>query len=99
MATKPNSIEGEMPAERLRIDLPGSFRLRLDDQPAAGFKHARLQHLLAYLALHRAAQISRQQLAFVFWPDSNNQQAFKNLRNLLTRLRHSLPGKLVLMTK
>lgn len=67
------------------------FRLRQGEQPVAGFEHARLQHLLAYLALHRAAPISRQQLAFLFWPDSSDSQALKNLRTLLTRLRYSLP--------
>jgi DNA-binding SARP family transcriptional activator len=35
--------------------------------------------------------ISRQQLAFLFWPDSTDQQALKNLRTLLTRLRQALP--------
>jgi cytidylate kinase len=41
--------------------------------------------------LHRTASISRQQLAFLFWPDSTDQQALKNLRKLLTRLRQALP--------
>ncbi len=80
-----------MSAECLHLDLLGAFHLRQGDQPVAGFEHARLQHALAYLALHRAAPISRQQLAFLFWPDSTDQQALKNLRTLLTRLRHALP--------
>jgi DNA-binding SARP family transcriptional activator len=82
---------GERAAELLHLNLFGTFRLRRGDQPVAGFKHARLQHLLAYLALHRAAPISRQQIAFLFWSDSTDQQALKNLRTLLTRLRHALP--------
>lgn len=57
-----------MPTVRLHLDLLGTFRLRQSEQPVAGFDHARLQHLLAYLVLHRAAPISRQQLAFLFWP-------------------------------
>src|SRR5512143_3622017 len=81
-----------MPAGRLHLDLLGAFRLRQGDEPVAGFEHARLQRLLAYLALHRAAPISRRQLAFLFWPDSTDQQALKNLRTLLTRLRQALPG-------
>lgn len=75
----------------LCLELLGTFRLLLDGQPVAGFEYARLQHLLAYLALHRAAPVSRQQLAFHFWPDSTDQQALKNLRTLLTRLRHAFP--------
>ena len=53
--------------------------------------HARLQELLAYLLLHGNAPVSRQQLAFVFWPDSSEGQARTNLRNLWHRLRRTLP--------
>ncbi len=81
----------EFPAGHLQLDLLGTFCLRQGGQPVAGLDHPRLQHLLAYLALHRAGPISRQQLAFLFWPGSTDQQAFKNLRTLLTRLRQALP--------
>jgi len=80
-----------MSARRLHLDLLGTFRLRRGDQPVAGFEQARLQHTLAYIVLHRTAPISRQQLAFLFWPDSTDQQALKNLRTLLSRLRQALP--------
>jgi hypothetical protein len=80
-----------MSAVRLHLQLLGPFRLHQGDQPVAGFDQARLQHLLAYLVSHRAAPVSRQQLAFSFWPDTTDQQALKNLRALLTRLRHALP--------
>ena len=80
-----------MPARRLHLDLLGTFHLRRDDQPVAGFKHARLQHLLASLVYHRTAPISRQQLASLFCSNSTDQQALKNLRTLLTRLRQALP--------
>ena len=79
-----------MPDARLHLQLLGPFHLRRGNQPVAGFDQARLQQLLAYLVLHRSAAISRQQLAFVFWPDSTDQQALKNFRTLLTRLRHAL---------
>ena len=42
--------------------------------------------------LHRDAPQSRAHLAFVFWPDSTEAQARGNLRTLLHRLRHALPG-------
>jgi DNA-binding SARP family transcriptional activator len=80
-----------MPATRQYLHLLGLFRLFQGDQPVAGWNQARLQQLLAYLVLHRAAPISRQQLAFLFWLDSTDQQAVKNLRTLLTRLCHVLP--------
>jgi DNA-binding SARP family transcriptional activator len=82
---------GVKAVECLHLNLLGAFSLRRDNQPVAGFNHARLQYLLAYFVLHRAAPISRQQLGFLFWPDSTDQQALKNLRTLLTRLRHKLP--------
>lgn len=80
-----------MSAVSLHLNLLGAFHLKKDDQLVAGFDHPRLQHLLAYLALHRTAPISRRQLAYLFWPDSPDPQALKNLRTLLTRLRHALP--------
>ncbi|MBN2146897.1 MAG: tetratricopeptide repeat protein [Anaerolineales bacterium] len=75
----------------LHLDLLGAFHLKKGGQPVTGFEHPRLQHLLAYLVLHRTAPISRRQLAYLFWPDSPDQQALKNLRTLLTRLRQALP--------
>ena len=78
----------------LQLNLLGPFRLLCDGRPVAGFEQARLQHLLAYLVLHRAAPVSRQQLAFAFWPDTTDPQALKNLRTLLTRLRSALSGAL-----
>ena len=80
-----------MSPARLHLHLFGSFRLLRGDQPVAGFDQARLQHLLAFLALQRALPISRQQLAFTFWPDTSDRQARKNLRTLLARLRQALP--------
>ncbi len=80
-----------MSEEHLHLHLLGPFRLLQGGQPLVGFDQARLQHLLAYLALQPAAPVSRQQLAFAFWPDTTDQQALKNLRTLLTRLRRALP--------
>ena len=34
---------------------------------------------------------SRQHLAFLFWPDSNEAQAYSNLRKVLSALRNALP--------
>lgn len=80
-----------MSTVRLHIHLLGPFRVQQDGHPVVGFDQARLQHLLAYLILHRDAPVSRRQLAFIFWPDTSDQQALKNLRTLLTRLRQALP--------
>jgi DNA-binding SARP family transcriptional activator/predicted ATPase len=61
------------------------------DEPVTAVNSARLQSLLAYLVLHRAAPQSRQHLAFRFWPDSTEAQARNNLRQALHQLRHALP--------
>ena len=80
-----------MPADTLRVHLLGSFRLLHRDEVVTGFDQARLQELLAYLLLHRNVPVPRQQLAFLFWPDSVEEQARTNLRNLWHRLRRALP--------
>ncbi len=80
-----------MPSADLQIHLLGSFRLSFHGEAVPGFDHARLQELLAYLLLHRQHPIARQQLAFLFWPDSTEEQARTNLRNLWHRLRRALP--------
>jgi DNA-binding SARP family transcriptional activator/predicted ATPase len=51
-----------------------------------------MQSLLAYLALHRSAQLSRRHLAFTFWPGKTESQALNNLRQLLHQLRQALPN-------
>lgn len=75
----------------LAIGLLGSFSLRQGAQPITTLNAERPQSLLAYLLLHRQTPISRQQLAYTFWPDSAEEQARTNLRNLLYTLRRHLP--------
>jgi predicted ATPase/DNA-binding SARP family transcriptional activator len=75
----------------LRIQLLGGFRLTLDDQPVTGIDAPRLQSLLAYLLLHQDMPPTRQQLAFLLWPDSTEAQARTNLRKGLHLLREILP--------
>lgn len=78
-------------SSRLQIELLGDFRLIRDGEPLMTVATVRLQSLLAYLALHRDAPQSRAHVAFLFWPDSSEQQALTNLRHLLHKLRSILP--------
>ena len=78
-------------APDLRICLLGRFEAAYRNEAPGGLAQARLQFLLAYLLLHRGVAISRQQLAFAFWPDTSDDQARNNLRTLLHRLREALP--------
>jgi DNA-binding SARP family transcriptional activator len=76
----------------LEIRLLGPFLLTWKNEQVIDFHSARLQSVLAYLLLNRDAPVSRRQIAFEFWPDSSETQAFSNLRNLLTQLRCVLPN-------
>ncbi len=75
----------------LHIELLGSFRVRYGDQPIDSLPSARMQSLMAYLLLHRESPVSRQQLAYVFWPESSEKQARTNLRQLLHHLLRAFP--------
>ena len=75
----------------LSIHLLGTFRLLDGDRPLTALQKPRLQALLAYLLLHRAAPVPRARLAALFWPDTTDAQARTNLRNLIHALREALP--------
>lgn len=75
----------------LHINLLGEFRLQYDDSFVATIVQPRMQALLAYLLIHRDFPQYRQQLAFLFWPDTLESQARTNLRQLLHYLHRALP--------
>ena len=76
----------------LEIQLLGTFRLTYRGQLVRNVLTKRLAALLAYLLIHRQELISRQRLAFLFWPDSSDSQARTNLRRLLHQLREAFPA-------
>src|SRR5215472_10872405 len=73
------------------MQLLGEFRLVFADAPLNPLPKPRVQALLAYLVLHRAAPQPRQYLAFLLWPDTSDAQARTNLRQLLHTIRQTLP--------
>ena len=75
----------------LEIHILGSFHLVSDGKLVKGLDSPRLQSFLSYLLIHQDAPQSRQQLAYLFWPDSNDSQARTNLRNMLFKLRGAFP--------
>lgn len=75
----------------LEVDLLGHFQLRSAGRRLEGAHSSRLQSLIAYLLLHRAAPLAREQLAFLLWPESSDAQALTNLRRELHLLRRALP--------
>ncbi|MCB9079783.1 MAG: AAA family ATPase [Anaerolineaceae bacterium] len=62
-----------------------------DGQPVTTIHQPRQQSLLAFLLLHREIIHARRDLAFRFWPDAPERQAFTNLRKAMYRLRSALP--------
>jgi DNA-binding SARP family transcriptional activator len=76
----------------LRIRVFGELHLRLGETPLPALGSGRAESLLAYLLVHRGARVPRQQLAFLLWPDSTEQQARTNLRHVLHTLRRTLPA-------
>ncbi len=65
--------------------------MRYGDDPVTAVNTVRLQSLLAYLLLHCRQGRRREELAYLFWPDSTNTQARTNLRRELHNLRQALP--------
>ena len=78
-------------SHRLQIRLLGDFQLTWDDRVVSAVATARLRSLLGYLVLRRGVAQLRSQVAFLFWPDSTEQQALTNLRHLLHELRQAFP--------
>lgn len=74
----------------LSIGLLGGLSI-LSRETSLHLDQPRLQRLLVYLILHRRQPCVRQQIAFDLWPDTGEEQALKNLRTLLVRLRQALP--------
>ncbi|MCB0063741.1 MAG: AAA family ATPase, partial [Caldilineaceae bacterium] len=74
------------------IRLFGTFHLTHNGQGIDAINGSpRLQALLAYLLLHHATPQPRQQIAYHFWPVSEEGQARTNLRKLFLQLRRALP--------
>jgi predicted ATPase/DNA-binding SARP family transcriptional activator len=70
---------------KLQIDLLGSPRITLDDQPVH-INTARAIPLLAYLAITGKSQ-PREALANLLWPESTQKQALAALRTTLWRIK------------
>ena len=90
-AEAPRRYKTEMKFPILQAKLFGGFSLIYDNRTAMGVKSPRLQSLLAFLILHADSPQSRQQVAFLFWPDTSETQARNNLRQFLFQLRQTLP--------
>src|SRR5262245_165204 len=77
----------------LKIHLFGQLRIYRGNQCLDKFPTCKARNLFCYLVLHRQRYHSRNTLAGMFCSDKAEEQARKNLRTTLWRLRSSLePG-------
>ncbi len=78
------------PASLLTVRLFGRCDVTYGDTPVRiGLAKAAL--VLAYLALHHTASVSRERLGTLLWPDDDEATARENLRRHLYRLQRALP--------
>src|SRR5690242_18072143 len=77
---------------QLDVRMLGGFAIAYQGQALPDLNGQRPQLFLAYLLLHRDRQVTRQEIAFLFWPDASERQARTNFRNLLHRLRRLFPS-------
>ncbi len=75
----------------LSIQILGGFSVYRGDKALPGLERPSLQKVLVYLLVNRGQAVNRSNMAFIFWPDSNETQALANLRNLWFHLRRILP--------
>lgn len=75
---------------RLWLHLFGSFQARIAEQPMTGFDSDKTRALLAYLAVLATLVHPRAALIGLFWANSTEQAARRNLSQALFNLRHLL---------
>ncbi len=85
------------PVSKLHIHLLGSPQIEWNDQ-ALAIPRRQTRALLYRLAIHMQP-VPREQLCYLFWPDTSETIARRNLSHLLTHLRHALPVPELLLSK
>ena len=79
----------------LKITLLGAPQVELDGTPVTGFATRKAEALFYYLAV-TGRMHTRDALAALFWPDTSDRRAKKNLRDLLFNLRQLLGDYLII---
>jgi DNA-binding SARP family transcriptional activator len=74
---------GILPVSTLHIRLLGGFQLTYDDDTVLEIGSKRRRTLLVYLLLYADTPQPRHHVAFLLWPDTNEEQARRNLRRSL----------------
>ncbi len=84
------ALDSACPA-RLEIRLFGNPELRIDGTPYALATPRKSLHILIYMLLNRHATVSREYLAYLIWPDEQEDAAHTRLRASLHDLLRVLP--------
>lgn len=80
----------ELTVTRLSLNLLGTFAATLDGRAVSSFRSNKVRALLAFLAVESARSHSRASLAALLWPERSDQDASRNLRVTMHRLRRAL---------
>lgn len=75
---------------KLKLSLLGPFQAVIDDQEISGFPTDKVRGLLAFLAMEPGRPHRRDTLASLLWPDWPDEDARRNLRQSLHRLRQTV---------
>jgi predicted ATPase/DNA-binding SARP family transcriptional activator len=78
------------PIPDLQVRLFGPFSVRVQGEDLPPLHSRKGAWLLALLVLKHPRPVERSWLAATLWPDSDPTAALKNLRNILSDLRHAL---------
>src|SRR5579871_4434839 len=82
-----------MSSSPLTIHLFGPMRVLVQGEPLPRVRTRSVEWLLALLVLRHGRVVERSWLAGTIWPDSEESQALRNLREDLVRLRKALGGE------
>ncbi len=74
----------------LKLELLGSFRCLLGEEPLESFRTIKVQALLIYLAIDAEAH-RRESLTALLWPGMPDRSARTNLRQIVYYLRQIIP--------
>ncbi len=72
------------------IELLGTLQAKSEFETISRFRTRRVGLILAYLALFSNQSHSREELAFLLWPEEDEEVARRNLRQALSSLRRHL---------
>jgi DNA-binding SARP family transcriptional activator len=74
----------------MRVRLLGRFDVEIDGRPLPAWRSRRAKQLFQFLLLNRGEEVSRHQLAGLFWPEHNEERAGNNLSLTVMTLRRVL---------